>query len=96
MKRILSLLVVTIVAFVCLNAKTMVVYYSYTNNVERIIDNLRSQIACDVVRIEPAEKGLDYAANNYALGSALISAIRNNPDSPSSYPEIDAVGACCS
>ncbi|MGM9701506.1 MAG: hypothetical protein ACI3YX_08740 [Prevotella sp.] len=44
-----------------------------------------------MIRIEPAEKGIDYAAKNYAAGSALISAIRNNPDNASSYPAIDPV-----
>lgn len=73
------------------NAKTLVVYYSYTNNVERIVTELRNQIEADVVEIEPAEKGLDYAANNYAIGSAQISAIRNNPNDPASYPAIDPV-----
>lgn len=71
--------------------KTLIAYYSYTNNVERIVTELRSQIDADVVEIEPAEKGLDYAANNYALGTALLNAIRNNPDNASSYPAIDAV-----
>lgn len=71
--------------------KTLIAYYSYTNNVERIVTELRSQIDADVVEIEPAEKGLDYAANNYALGTALLNAIRNNPDDASSYPAIDAV-----
>lgn len=45
-------------------AKTLVVYYSFTN---------------------------DYAADNYAIGSALISAIRNNPEDASSYQAIDPV-----
>ena len=72
-------------------AKTLIVYYSYTNNVEKIVTELTRQIDADVVRIEPAEKGLDYAANNYAIGSAQISAIRNNPDKASSYPAIDRV-----
>lgn len=71
--------------------KTLIAYYSYTNNVERIVAELRSQIDADVVEIEPAEKGLDYAANNYALGTALLNAIRNNPGDASSYPAIDAV-----
>ena len=57
----------------------------------RIINELCSQIEADVIRIEPAEKGLNYAANNYAIGSALISAIRENPDEPASYPTIDPV-----
>ncbi len=74
-----------------INAKTLVVYYSYTNNVERIVNELKTQIDCDVVEIQPAEKGLDYAANNYAIGSAQIAAIRNNPYDSSSYPAIDPV-----
>ncbi len=72
-------------------AKTLVVYYSYTNNVESIVNELKTQIDCDVVEIEPTEKGLDYAANNYAIGSAQIAAIRSNPDEASSYPAIDPV-----
>lgn len=72
-------------------AKTLVVYYSYTNNVNRIVTELTRQIEADVIRVEPAEKGLDYAANNYAIGSAQISAIRNNPDDASSYPAIAPV-----
>ena len=60
----------------CINAKTLVVYYSFTNNVHTIVNNLHTQIDADVIRIEPAEKGIDYADNNYAAGSALISAIR--------------------
>lgn len=71
-----------------LQAKTLIVYYSYTNNVHRIVSDLQTQIEADVLRIEPAEEGLDYAANNYALGSALIAAIRNNPANPDSYPAI--------
>lgn len=56
-----------------------------------IVSDLRTQIEVDVVRVEPAEKGLDYAADNYAIGSALIQAIRNDPDNASSYPAIDPV-----
>ena len=73
------------------NAKTLVVYYSFTNNVHSIVEELSRQIEADVIRIEPAEKGLDYAANNYAIGSAQISAIRSNPGDAASYPPIDAV-----
>lgn len=73
------------------SAKTLIVYYSYTNNVEKIVTELRSQIEADVIEIEPAEKGLDYAANNYAIGSAQISAIRQHPTEASSYPGIDPV-----
>lgn len=52
--------------------KTLIVYYSFTNNVHTIVTDLQTQIEADAVRIEPAEEGLDYAANNYAIGSALI------------------------
>ncbi|WP_302577237.1 flavodoxin [Phocaeicola barnesiae] len=69
----------------------LVVYYSFTNNIHTIVTDLLTQIEADVVRIEPAEKGLDYAANNYALGSALVAAIRENPDDASSYPAIEPV-----
>lgn len=69
----------------------LVVYYSYTNNTHTIVTDLLTQIEADVVRVEPAEKGLDYAANNYAIGSALIAAIRENPNDASSYPAIDPV-----
>ena len=87
-------IIVTILAFLVaasVHAKTLIVYYSYTNNVERIVDALRTQIDADVLEIEPAEKGLDYAANNYAIGSAQIAAIRNNPDDAASYPAIDPI-----
>lgn len=38
--------------------------------------------------MEPAEEGLDYAANGYEIGSQLIAAIRENPDDPASCPDI--------
>lgn len=90
MKKIILTLAVALAA-IAADAKTLIVYYSYTNNVERIVTELRSQIEADVVEIEPAEKGLDYAADNYAIGSAQIAAIRNNPNAASSYPSIDPV-----
>lgn len=83
---------ITLMLFaVTAQAKTLIVYYSYTNNVERIVNELRTQIEADVIEVEPAEKGLDYAANNYAIGSAQIAAIRNNPDDAASYPAIDPI-----
>ena len=71
--------------------KTLVVYYSYTNKCHEIVTTLTSQIEADVVRIEPAEKGLKYEANNYALGTQLLNAIKANPNDASSYPAIDPV-----
>lgn len=91
MKKTIIIYVIMTLAALTGQAKTLIAYYSYTNNVERIVNELRKQIEADVVEIEPAEKGLDYAANNYAIGSALISAIRNNPNNPDSYPAIDPV-----
>lgn len=90
MKRLLLSFAV-ILSAIAIQAKTLVIYYSYTNNVHTIVTELTKQIDADVVRIEPAEKGLDYAADNYAIGSALISAIRNNPNDAASYPAIDPV-----
>ena len=71
--------------------KTLIVYYSYTNKCHEIATTLSSQIEADVVRIEPAEKGLKYEANNYALGTQLLNAIKANPNDASSYPAIDPV-----
>ena len=71
--------------------KTLVVYYSYTGNCHEIVNSLTTQIEADVVRIEPAEKGLQYEANNYALGTQLLNAIKANPDDEASYPAIDSV-----
>ncbi|MDE6392654.1 MAG: NAD(P)H-dependent oxidoreductase [Muribaculaceae bacterium] len=89
--RTMIVAIFALLAGVGVQSKTLVVYYSYTNNVERIVDALRTKIDADVLEIEPAEKGLDYAADNYAIGSAQIAAIRDNPDDASSYPAIDPV-----
>jgi len=88
MNRIFSTLAFIALAMTIGQARTLVVYYSFTNNVRTIVEDLQTQISCDVLEVKPAEEGLDYAANNYAIGSALIAAIRENPDSASSYPAI--------
>lgn len=87
----LTIVMAALLSAVAMQAKNLVAYYSYTNNVERIVTALKSQIDVDVIEIEPAEKGLDYAANNYALGTQLLNAIRNNPNDAASYPAIDPV-----
>ena len=69
-------------------SKTLIVWYSFTGNSTAIVQALRSQITADALEIKPAQEGLDYAANNYAIGSSLIAAIRENPSSASSYPAI--------
>lgn len=90
MKKIIFALTAMILASTA-NARTLIVYYSFTNNVYRIASDLNTQIETDILRIEPEEEGLDYASNNYALGKALISAIRNNPNNEASYPTIKQV-----
>ena len=71
--------------------KTLIVYYSYTGNCEEIVSTLADQIQADIVDIQPSEKGLKYEANNYALGSQLLNAIKANPNDANSYPAIDPV-----
>ena len=71
--------------------KTLVVYYSYTNNCHEIVTSLTSQIQADVMRIEPADKTQKYEADNYAIGTALLNAIKDNPNDAASYPAIDPV-----
>ena len=90
MKKTALLIAVALMSLTC-NAKTLIAYYSDTGNIEKVISALQSQIEAEVIEIEPAEKGLDYEANNYAIGSAQIAAIRNNPTEASSYPAIDPV-----
>ena len=71
--------------------KTLIVYYSYTNNTEQIVDDLKTMINADVIEVEPVNKNLDYAANNYAIGTEQLNKIKNNPNDESSYPAIDPV-----
>ena len=78
------------------SAKTLVVYYSYTNNSREIVTTLTSQIEADVLEIQPAEKGLKYEANGYALGTQLLNAIKAAPNDASSYPAIDPVSTSLS
>ena len=84
------------VSLTAVQAKTLVVYYSYTGNCKAITNALANQITADVLEIEPAEKGLRYEANNYALGTQLLNAIKANPNDASSYPAIDPVSVSLS
>jgi len=81
---ILALLAIATIA----QGKTLVVFYSFTNNTRTIANDLVEQTGADVVEVVPQEEGLDYAANGYAIGSSLIAAIRENPTDGSSYPAI--------
>ncbi len=86
------LLAILLIGICCgISAKTLVVYYSYTNNVRTIVNELATQKDVDIVEIQPAEEGLDYAANNYALGTQLLNAINAAPNKAASYPEIKPV-----
>ena len=73
------------------SGKTLVVYYSFTGNCKTLAAVLAGYAEADVLEIQPAQEGLDYAANNYAIGSSLIAAIREKPNDPASYPAIKAV-----
>ncbi len=72
-------------------AKTLVAFYSYTNNCRNLTTTIAAHADADVVEVQPAEKGLKYDANNYTLGTQLLNAIKANPDNADSYPAIDAV-----
>lgn len=73
------------------SGKTLVVYYSFTGNCKTLAAVLAGYAGADVLEIQPAQEGLDYAKNNYAIGSSLIAAIREKPNDPASYPAIKAV-----
>ena len=76
--------------------KTLVVCYSYTGNCRTIASTLTSQIEADLLKIQPAEKGLKYEANGYALGTQLLNAIKAASDDAASYPAIDPVSTSLS
>ena len=86
--KVILLVAAALLSVMPLKAKTLIAYYSFSGNTRTIVGDLRSQIDADVLEVEPAEEGIDYAANGYAIGSALIAAIRENPDDPDSYPAI--------
>lgn len=90
--RRLLLLAFLLIGICCgVSAKTLVAYYSFTNNVRTIVNELATQKEVDVVEIQPAEEGLDYAANNYELGTQLLNAINAAPNDATSYPAIKPV-----
>lgn len=89
--RLTALVLVALASVAAAHARTLVAYYSFTGNVRSIVGELQQQVDADVIEVLPAEEGLDYAANNYAIGSSLIAAIREHPDQASSYPAIKPV-----
>lgn len=72
-------------------SKTLIVYYSFSGDCRSIVASLTANMDAVVLEIQPAEEGLDYAANNYAIGSSLIAAIREKPNDAASYPAIKPV-----
>ena len=89
--RFLLLAILIFGIYYGVSAKTLVAYYSFTNNVRTIVNELAAQKEVDIVEIQPAEEGLDYAANNYAIGTQLLNAIKAAPNDADSYPAIKAV-----
>ena len=73
--------------------KTLVAYYSYTGDSRAIVNELTKQVVADVVEITPVDKTQRYEANNYAIGTQLLNAIKANPTDAASYPAIDPVTA---
>ena len=71
--------------------ETLIAYYSFSGDCRSIVASITTNMAADVLEIHPAEEGLDYAANNYAIGSSLIAAIREKPNNAASYPAIKPV-----
>ena len=75
------------------NDKILIVFYSYTGNCKDIATLLSSLLNPDIVEVTPAEKGLKYEADNYALGTQLLNKIKSAPDDVNSYPSIDPLTA---
>ena len=69
-------------------SRTLVLCYSNTGTTKSVVETLRAHRKMDLLYVEPAEEGLDYEADNYALGDALISKIKSAPNDASSYPAI--------
>lgn len=72
--------------------KTLIVYYSFTNNSHVIAAELQKQTGADMLRVEPADENVDY--NDYSIGLPMMNLIKEHPDDPASYPAIKtAAGA---
>ena len=66
--------------------KTLIVYYSFTNNSHVIATELQKQTEADMLRVEPADENVDY--NDYSVGLPMMNLIKAHPDDPASYPAI--------
>lgn len=72
-----------------ITGKTLIVYYSFTNNSHVIATELRKQTGADMFRVEPADENVDY--NDYSIGLPMMNLIKAHPDDPASYPAIKTV-----
>lgn len=72
-----------------ITGKTLIVYYSFTNNSHIIATELRKQTGADMLRVEPADENVDY--NDYSIGLPMMNLIKAHPDDPASYPAIKTV-----
>lgn len=69
-----------------ITGKTLIVYYSFTNNSHIIATELQKQTDADMLRVEPADENVDY--NDYSIGLPMMNLIKEYPDNPASYPAI--------
>lgn len=72
-----------------ITGKTLIVYYSFTNNSHIIATELQKQTDADMLRVEPADENVDY--NDYSIGLPMMNLIKAHPDDPASYPAIKTV-----
>lgn len=72
-----------------ITGKTLIVYYSFTNNSHMIATELQKQTDADMLRVEPADENVDY--NDYSIGLPMMNLIKAHPDDPASYPAIKTV-----
>lgn len=87
MKKILTAALLLFAATMA-QAKTLIVYYSYTNTCKTTAEYLSTKISgADLLAVTPAEI-LCYDCNNYAIGMQELNDINANPDSESAYPAI--------
>lgn len=69
-----------------LTGKTLIVYYSFTNNSHDIAAELQKQTGADMLRVEPADENVNY--NDYSIGLPMMNLIKAHPNDPASYPAI--------
>lgn len=91
MKRLVLLMAAVALIGMAAAARGLVIYYSFTGSCRAIAQSLADQVTVDLVEVLPADENVDYAANGYAIGDALIDRINKNPNSADSYPAVKPV-----